>query len=297
MSSLGWPQALRAGAFRYCAMTALGLALVAGQQPAATAVYTAEQAAAGRDAYQASCAACHLNDLRGRNEAPALAGPNFMSAWGRRSTRELFELMSSTMPPGRANLPAEQYASILAYLLQSNGAAAGTQPWAAERRRRKRPSRRWRPGGPLTRRRLKRRRPAAAGEVRRREPVSPLAPDGAKGPARVEAPGAARPRRGPRGVTIAGEVKNYVTVTDEMLRNPPAGRLADGAPQLSGLELQPADRDHARATSRTCGWRGSWAMNDSAGANENMPVVHNGIIYLVQSRATSSRRSTAAPAS
>src|SRR5262245_37222289 len=94
------------------AATVLGAAVVAGQQqPAATAVYTVEQAAAGRDAYQANCAACHLNDLRGRNEAPALAGPNFMSAWGRRTTRELFDLVSSTMPPGRANLPAEQYVS------------------------------------------------------------------------------------------------------------------------------------------------------------------------------------------
>ena len=42
----------------------LGIALVAGQQPPAS-VYTAEQATAGRAAYQASCASCHMPDLAG----------------------------------------------------------------------------------------------------------------------------------------------------------------------------------------------------------------------------------------
>src|SRR5258708_4689720 len=58
----------------------LGIALVAGQQPP-SAIYTAEQAAAGRAVYQASCASCHMLDLAGRNEAPQLAGGNFMNTW------------------------------------------------------------------------------------------------------------------------------------------------------------------------------------------------------------------------
>ena len=52
---------------------AFSLSLTAGQTPAG--VFTAQQAAAGRAAYQASCASCHLPDLRGRNEASPLAGP------------------------------------------------------------------------------------------------------------------------------------------------------------------------------------------------------------------------------
>ena len=64
---------------------AMGIALLAGQ-PAQTAVFTAQQAAAGRAAYQTTCAACHMPDLGGRNEAPQLAGGNFMIAWGSRTT-------------------------------------------------------------------------------------------------------------------------------------------------------------------------------------------------------------------
>jgi len=86
-------------------LTAAGVAVVAagvvsttaglkGQQPS-SGIYTAEQAAAGLAAYQATCTACHLNDLRGRNEAPAVAGPNFMSAWGQRSAKDLFDYISA----------------------------------------------------------------------------------------------------------------------------------------------------------------------------------------------------------
>jgi alcohol dehydrogenase (cytochrome c) len=256
--------------FATAAMTALGLALVAGQQQqAATAVYTAEQAAAGRVAYQANCAACHQNDLRGRNEAPALAGPNFMSAWGRRSTRELFDLIASTMPPGRANLPQDQYVSIVAYLLQSNGSVEGTQALT-----------------PTT--------GATIASVATGQPPSQAAAAAAQvtGPGRGQAPGAAptaaqgagagrgQAAPGPRGVTIAGEVKNYVNVTDEMLRNPPAGDWLMARRNYQGWSYSPLG-EITRGNVKELRLAWSWAMNDTAGANENMPVVHNGIIYLV----------------
>ena len=81
------------------------MALVAAQQPAAPSgapVYTAAQADAGRATYQANCASCHVADLGGRNEAPQLAGGDFMSQWRNRTTKDLFDYMSSTMPPGPA---------------------------------------------------------------------------------------------------------------------------------------------------------------------------------------------------
>src|SRR5437762_1793094 len=59
------------------AISCLGIAVVSGQQPAATGLYTAAQAAAGRSVYQAECASCHASDLRGNNEAPPLTGPDF----------------------------------------------------------------------------------------------------------------------------------------------------------------------------------------------------------------------------
>src|SRR5580765_6511636 len=104
----------------------LGFVWVSAQQPAT--VFTAEQAAAGRAVYQANCASCHMNDLGGRNEAPQLAGSNFMNTWRSRTTRDLFEFTQSTMPPTGANLGIEQYLAVTAFLIQSNGGPAGSQP-------------------------------------------------------------------------------------------------------------------------------------------------------------------------
>ena len=59
-------------------------------------MYTAVQAADGLAAYLTNCASCHLPDLEGRNEAPQLAGVNFMNAWGSRTTSELIRYIQAT---------------------------------------------------------------------------------------------------------------------------------------------------------------------------------------------------------
>src|SRR5215218_5223895 len=113
-------------AFAVAALTAavpLAVALVSGQQPP-QAVYSADQAAAGRGVYQANCASCHLPDLVGRNEAPQLAGNNFLNTWRSRTTRDLFEFTQSTMPPSGETLSADQYLGVVSYILQANGAPA-----------------------------------------------------------------------------------------------------------------------------------------------------------------------------
>ena len=83
------------------------------RRPAAASapVFTAAQAAAGRGLYDASCAGCHVADLGGRNEAPQLAGGDFMNAWRTRTTLDLFEFIQATMPPGGPTLSADQYLS------------------------------------------------------------------------------------------------------------------------------------------------------------------------------------------
>ena len=111
---------------------ALGVASAGAQQPARAGVYTAEQFNAGRAAYTANCAACHMPDLKGSNEALPLAGPNFMSAWRSRTTRDLFDRISTSMPPGKAGSIGEQdVLAIIAFILQSNGARPGTKPLMA----------------------------------------------------------------------------------------------------------------------------------------------------------------------
>src|SRR5437016_4893535 len=77
-----------------------GLVIINGQTPAIVGPYTASQAEAGRAAYLANCASCHLAELTGRNEAPQLAGSNFVAAWGGRTISELVTYIQSTMPPG-----------------------------------------------------------------------------------------------------------------------------------------------------------------------------------------------------
>src|SRR6185436_16921526 len=62
---------------------------------------TSPQITAGRTLYQTNCAGCHMPDLGGRNEAPPLAGANFMSTWGARSTRDLLGTIQTTMPRTR----------------------------------------------------------------------------------------------------------------------------------------------------------------------------------------------------
>ena len=112
------------------ALVASGVVLIGGQAPAAS-VFTAQQAAAGKVAYAKNCASCHMPDLSGNNEIPPLAGEAFMGTWGTRSTKDLFDYMSAAMPYGGPSLSAETYTVIAAYVLQSNGAAAGAEALSA----------------------------------------------------------------------------------------------------------------------------------------------------------------------
>ena len=48
----------------------------------ANAPFTQAQVVSGHQAFDANCAPCHLQDLSGTNDAPALAGTPFMPAAG-----------------------------------------------------------------------------------------------------------------------------------------------------------------------------------------------------------------------
>ena len=106
-------------------------ALARAQETPQAPVFTAEQATAGKAAFEKSCAACHMQNLSGDADAPALVGTSFMSTWRTRTTRDLREYMSTSMPPGSSPLGAEVYTSITAYVLKSNGATAGPEPLTA----------------------------------------------------------------------------------------------------------------------------------------------------------------------
>ncbi|HVW83148.1 MAG TPA: hypothetical protein VHB50_00630, partial [Bryobacteraceae bacterium] len=78
------------------ALAGCGVVVLAGQQPATRAVYTAAQADAGRTAYRSSCVKCHGEDLIPPAGAqymgqtiPPLAGPKFLSRWNGQATSDL----------------------------------------------------------------------------------------------------------------------------------------------------------------------------------------------------------------
>jgi mono/diheme cytochrome c family protein len=114
----------------FVAFVALGMCAGAkASEPAA--VFTERQASAGRAAFGERCASCHMPDLSGSNDVPPLAGKIFVGAWRTRTTKELIDYMSAAMPPGGPALPLETYVSIGAFVLKSNGAAAGAHALTA----------------------------------------------------------------------------------------------------------------------------------------------------------------------
>jgi S-disulfanyl-L-cysteine oxidoreductase SoxD len=89
-------------------------------------VYTQEQATRGHDLYIQSCAVCHGNGLEGGEEAPALAGGDFISNWNGLTAGDLFERMRATMPHNKpGSLTRETHGAILAYILSVNKYPAG----------------------------------------------------------------------------------------------------------------------------------------------------------------------------
>ena len=221
--------------------------------------YTARQAAAdGLAAYQTNCASCHLPDLAGRNEAPQLAGGNFMNAWGSRTTNELIGYIRANMPPSnRAGLSDETYANIAAFILQANGAPAGDRPLAVSLPVRIDSV----ANGQM---------PSALREILIQAAVADQA----------TAPRASAPK----GITVAGQVKNYVPVTDEILRKPDAADWLMARGNYQSWSYSPLAHITSENVKRLqLAW--VWAMNDG-GANEPTPIVHDGIVYLTNTSNT-----------
>jgi mono/diheme cytochrome c family protein len=89
-------------------------------------VFTDEQAKRGNAVYTKECASCHGDALEGMGEAPSLSGGEFAAAWNDLTLNQLFDRIQKTMPqsaPG--SLSREQYAEVIAHILQKNGAPAG----------------------------------------------------------------------------------------------------------------------------------------------------------------------------
>ena len=233
------------------AILAMAGTLSVAQQAKAPGPFTTGQAAAGEREYLQNCAGCHGNTLAGANDSPALAGPGFMQSWGGRSTKALYQFISTSMPVGNpGGLSATTYADILAFLLRANGAQPGTIA--------------------LNGNTDVRVSAAANGQVPA-EIQKGLAPEAAS--QRAEAPSVSR-----HGLTVAGTIKNYVPVSEEMLTHPPDGDWLMYRRNYQGWSYSPlGEINPANVTNLQLKW--SWAMNEG-GAVEVTPIVHDGVIFL-----------------
>ena len=238
-----------------------GVFQLAGQQGAAP--YTAQQADAGRTAYQTNCSGCHAADLSGIGNALPLSGLPFTSSWGNRTIADLVGFMEGAMPPNNpGGLGEQNYLNIAAFILQSNGARAGNQALTANSTVAIR---------------------SVAGQVVAQ--VQGGAPGGGQGKQGKQGKQAGAPAAGgrgaaapaPRGLLIPGNVKNYTPVTDAMMKNPdPADWLMIRhdyhANNFSTLnQITTNNVQDLRLV-----W--TWAMNE--GTNQPAPVVHNGTMFI-----------------
>ena len=73
-------------------------------------------------------------------------------------------------------------------------------------------------------------------------------------------------------------ITSFTPVTDAMLKNPAAGRLAHVAAHAEPLGLQPARRRSTGATSRSSGSSGRG--RSAHGVQEGTPLVHDGVMFF-----------------
>ncbi len=206
--------------------------------------FTEEQVAAGLATYQINCAVgCHQNDMAGGGPIAPLRGTGFMSVWGNRTTADLLQTMQTSMPPTNAGgLPEQTYVDLIAFILSANGAEVGDEPLLASAENR----------------------------------ISNLTSPG--GAPQMAIPLAGPDAEGPTGVTIAGTVTGYTTVTDAMLRNPDPSdwlMIRGNHKAWSHSALDQINTDNVAQLSLK--W--VWALGDEA-SNQLSPLVHNGIMYI-----------------
>jgi alcohol dehydrogenase (cytochrome c) len=210
--------------------------------------YTAAQATAGRATYQANCSSCHGADLGGLNSASALAGGLFMSSWGDRTPSDLVTFLEGAMPPGNPGSLGEQaYVNVTAFILDFNGAHAGNQALTAASKVAI--------------------RSVATGQVK----AQPAAGEPLGGRAEAPVP------QTPRGLVVAGEVKNYTPVTDAMLRNPDPTDWLIIRHDYHATNYSPLNQITTQNV-KDLQLQWVWAMNE--GTNQPAPVVHNGIMFI-----------------
>jgi S-disulfanyl-L-cysteine oxidoreductase SoxD len=122
----------RATIYATAVLLSATLSSATSAQPAAVRstkdrVYSAAQAAEGRDVYDGRCKNCHT--------AISHTGAPFRANWDKKSLADLWDYMVEKMPkdaPG--TLSEEEYTQVMAYVLRMNGMPAGTDNLSSDRK-------------------------------------------------------------------------------------------------------------------------------------------------------------------
>lgn len=95
-------------------------------------VFSYQQSRRGAALYKEICEECHEKDLAGGGYVdefvPPLVGEQFLSEWAPWTVGDLFEFLSTEMPPDRKDregITLDTYTDILAYILEQNGLPIG----------------------------------------------------------------------------------------------------------------------------------------------------------------------------
>ena len=90
-------------------------------------VYTEAQARRGDTLYRQVCSTCHGATLAGIDDAPPLAGKEFLLGWGGATVGKLFGRIQRTMPQDNSVvLTPQQISDVVAYILSYNKFPAGS---------------------------------------------------------------------------------------------------------------------------------------------------------------------------
>ena len=96
--------------------------------------FTEEQVGRGKVVYQRNCQDCHGTTLdNGEFGGAPLKGSYFRQHWGSGDVAGLFGYVNTLMPPDRpGELSPQSYVDVTAFLLSSNGYAAGSEELTAD---------------------------------------------------------------------------------------------------------------------------------------------------------------------
>jgi alcohol dehydrogenase (cytochrome c) len=240
-------------------LTATTLILTALSARASLAVeplHTAAQAANGKQQYESHCVECHHMTLRGTGHGPELAGPNFLAKWGNRTIADLLTVTQMTMPAGAPNsLDEMQYLDLVAYMLSANGASAGSQALAA----------------PAT---------MPIGIALRGENWDSSTADAAPAANATESwSSAGTIAEAAKNANSFGnrDVKNYMPVTDDMLRDPDVADWINWRRTQDGQGFSPLAQINRRNVRKLTL---AWAITMREGSNQVSPLVHDGVMFL-----------------